>query len=46
MRFYALGIPSMLCNIVLFAQEVMNLYCAGHMKDPAIMAGVGLGIMT
>ena len=24
----------------------MNLYTAGHMKDPTIMAGIGLGNMT
>lgn len=46
LKFYKLGIPSMLCSIVMFAQEIMNLICAGHMTDPAIMAGIGLGNMT
>ena len=45
-EFYLLGIPSMLCNIALFLQEVMNLYTAGHMSNPAVMAGIGLGNMT
>lgn len=36
----------MLCNIALFLQEVMNLYTAGHMSNPAVMAGIGLGNMT
>jgi len=46
LEFYKLGIPSMLCNIALFLQEVMNLYTAGHMPNPTIMAGIGLGNMT
>ena len=38
--------PSVLCNIVLFFQESMNLSFAGHMNNPNIMAGIGLGNMT
>lgn len=36
----------MLCNIVRFSQDVMNLYAAGHMSNAAVIAGVGLGNMT
>ena len=45
-NFYFLGIPCMLCNIVRFSQDVMNLYAAGHMSNAAVIAGVGLGNMT
>ena len=45
-NFYFLGIPAMLCNIVRFSQDVMNLYAAGHMPNAAVIAGVGLGNMT
>jgi Na+-driven multidrug efflux pump len=46
MKYIRLGVPSILCTIVIYLQESMNLSFAGHMKEPSIMAGIGLGNMT
>jgi Na+-driven multidrug efflux pump len=46
MKYIRLGVPSVLCTIVIFLQESMNLSFAGHMNKPSIMAGIGLGNMT
>ena len=45
-KYFKLGVPAVLCTIVIFLQESMNLSFAGHMKKPSIMAGIGLGNMT
>ena len=46
MKYITLGVPSILCTIVIFLQESLNLSFAGHMDDPSIIAGIGLGNMT
>jgi Na+-driven multidrug efflux pump len=40
-----LGIPSAFCATILYSQEIINLYFAGHMNDETKLAAIGLGNM-
>jgi Na+-driven multidrug efflux pump len=46
MRVYKLCIPAILGKAIFLSQELMNLYFAGHLGDPTLVAGIGLGNMT
>ena len=41
-----LAIPSMLSSVLSMLIEIINLIFVGHLNDPAMLAGVGMGNMT
>ena len=46
LNVYAIGIPAMITQVIFFLVQMTNMYFAGHLEDPCIVAGVGLGNMT
>ena len=47
LRKYAnLGIPSVLCFVMMIVQEQINLIFIGNLNDPTKLAGIGLGNMV
>lgn len=45
-RILHLAIPAILNNVVRMLMEVINLSMIGHLNNPAMVAGVGMGNMT
>ena len=45
-KILKLAIPAILNNIVRISMEVINLSMIGHLNNPAMVAGVGMGNMT
>ena len=41
-----LAVPSILQQVLLKVTDILNLSFIGHLKDPAMLAGVGMGNMT
>ena len=41
-----MALPAIFGALVFQVQEITNLVTAGHLGDPVIMAGIGLGNMT
>jgi Na+-driven multidrug efflux pump len=39
------AIPSLFCMLILMIQEMINLIFVGHLNNPAMIAGVGMGNM-
>lgn len=44
--FYKLGVPAMMTSVVFQVLEILNLMFAGHLGNPSVVAGIGLGNMT
>ena len=40
-----IAVPSVFCMIIMMTQEVVNLIFIGHLNNPEMMAGVGMGNM-
>ena len=45
-KILKLAVPAILNNIVRMLMEVINLSMIGHLNNPAMVAGVGMGNMT
>lgn len=41
-----LAVPTMITMVILMLQEVVNLIFIGHLNNPAMLAGVGIGNLT
>lgn len=44
--FFGMAIPNMTSNVLSFVMILTNSIFAGHLKDPSMLAAVGLGNVT
>ncbi len=42
---FKLGVPAIICTLIFYLQEIINLVFAGHMEDKTMLAAIGLGNM-
>ena len=40
-----LGVPAIVCTLIFYLQEIINLVFAGHMDNKVMLASIGLGNM-
>ena len=45
-KYVSLGIPSILCFLMMIVQEQINVIFISSLNDPAKLAGIGLGNMV
>ena len=44
-KYISLGVPSILCFVMMIVQEQINVVFIGSLNDPVLLAGIGLGNM-
>ena len=45
-KYVNLGLPSILCFLMMIVQEQINIVFIGSLNDPTKLAGIGLGNMV